>query len=307
MELVDEEDEVGVGLGFLDNGLEAFLEVSPVFRTGDDRRDVPRQDALLGEGGGDFPGGDPQGDAFHDGRFADARLSNQHGVVFLAPSEDLDDAGNLHVTPDDRVQLAFPGRLGEVVAELIDVNFLLLFIGTSLFGGVAPVLVRRLFGTGKTEHSFVFHVGEHPPVVDASGAEVGLAVTVRGPAESQEQMVGRRLRTLHPGGFHYGDAQDVLRLAGKVDMVDLGVGDGFVGEDSPVDEGFQFGGFHTQPLQNFEGAVVLVADHAEEQMVGPDAVAAGAHGLFAGVFDDSVQVVGYLQLHHVFSGIVLQM
>ena len=77
-------------------------------------------------------------------------------------------------------------------------------------------------------------------------------------------------------------------------MVDFGVGDGLVGEDPAVDEGFQFGGFHAEPLQHLESGVLLVADDPEEEVVRADAVAAGAHRLFAGVFDDAVQLVGYL-------------
>ena len=103
-----------------------------------------------------------------------------------------------------------------------------------------------------------------------------------------------RFRALQPGGFHHRDAQDVLRLAGEVDVVDFGVGDGLVGENPAVDEGFQLGGFDAEPLQHLESGVVLVADDPEEEVVRADAVAAGAHRLFAGVFDDAVQLVGYL-------------
>ena len=77
-------------------------------------------------------------------------------------------------------------------------------------------------------------------------------------------------------------------------MVDLGVGDGLVGENPAVNEGFEFGGFDAEPLQHLEGGVVHVADDPEKEVVRADAVAAGAHRLFAGVFDNAVQLVGYL-------------
>ena len=77
-------------------------------------------------------------------------------------------------------------------------------------------------------------------------------------------------------------------------MVDFGVGDGLVGENPAVDEGFQLGGFHAETLQHLESGVLLVADDSEEEVVRTDAVAAGAHRLLAGVFDDAVQLVGNL-------------
>ena len=75
VELVDEQDQVGVRLGFLDDGLEALLEVAAVFGAGHHRSDVQRQDALLRQGGGNVPGGDPKGDALHNGRLAHAGLA----------------------------------------------------------------------------------------------------------------------------------------------------------------------------------------------------------------------------------------
>ncbi len=291
MELVDEQDEVRVGLGLLDDGFQAFLEITPVLGAGHHRGDVQRDDPLLGEDGRDVPGGDPQGDPFHDGGLAHARFADEHRVVLLAASEDLDDAGDFRVTSHDRVQFPFPGGLGEVVAELFHVHAAFLG-GAGLFvfvfgiglGGL-PVL------SGNPEHSFALHVGEHLAVVHAAGAEVGLPVAVRRPAQGEQQVVRGRLRALEPGGLHHGDAQDVLRLAGEVDMVDLGVGNRLVGEDPAVDEGLQFRGLDAEPPERLEGAVLLMPDDSEEQVVRADAVASGPHRLLAGIFDDAVQLV----------------
>ena len=294
VELVDEQDQVGVRLGFLDDGLEALLEVAAVFGAGHHRGDVQRQDAFLRQGGGDVPGGDPEGDALHDGGLAHARLADEHRIVLLAPPEDLDHAGDLHVTPHDRIQLPFAGRLREVVAEFLDVDAVLLgglafyrLLLAVAFGGLLLLLLDL-------QQAFGLHEGEHAAVIHPAAAEERLAVAVRGAAQGEQEVVRGRLRALQPGGLHHRDAQHVLRLAGEVDVVDLGVGDGLVGEDPAVDEGFQLGGFDAEPLQHLEGGVVHVADDPEEEVVRADAVAAGAHRLFAGVFDDAVELVGYL-------------
>ena len=50
------------------------------------------------------------GEALDDRRLADARLADQHRVVLGAPAEHLDDAADLLVTADDRVDLAVARR-----------------------------------------------------------------------------------------------------------------------------------------------------------------------------------------------------
>jgi len=54
-----------------------------------------------------------------DRGLADAGLADQHRVVLRAAAEDLDDAADLLVAADDRVQLAVARALGEVDAELV--------------------------------------------------------------------------------------------------------------------------------------------------------------------------------------------
>ncbi len=62
---------------------------------------------------------DQLGQAFDDGGLADAGLAQEHGVVLGAAAEDLDDAFDLVLPADDRVELALAGQLGEVAAEAI--------------------------------------------------------------------------------------------------------------------------------------------------------------------------------------------
>ena len=79
--------------------------------------DVERDHALAGEALGDVAGDDPLGEALDDGRLARARLADQDRVVLGAPREHLDDAADLLVAADHRVELAALGGLGEVAAR----------------------------------------------------------------------------------------------------------------------------------------------------------------------------------------------
>ena len=69
---------------------------------------------------GTSPRDDALGQALDDGRLADARLADQHRVVLGVAAEDLDDPLDLLLAADDRVELAGPGQLGQVDAELVE-------------------------------------------------------------------------------------------------------------------------------------------------------------------------------------------
>jgi len=60
------------------------------------------------------------GEPFGDRRLADPRLADQRGVVLRPAGQDLDDPLDLLLAPDDRIELAGPGRFGQVDPELID-------------------------------------------------------------------------------------------------------------------------------------------------------------------------------------------
>ena len=69
---------------------------------------------------GTSPRDDALGEALDDRGLADARLADQHRVVLGAAREDLDDAADLVVAADHRVELAVLGLLGQVAAEALE-------------------------------------------------------------------------------------------------------------------------------------------------------------------------------------------
>ena len=121
VQLVDERDDLAGGVGdLLEDGLEPLLELAAVLRAGDHRADVEGDEALVLQALGDVAVGDAPGEALDDGGLADAGLADQHGVVLGAPREHLDDAADLVVTADDRVDLAVAGAGGEVLAVALE-------------------------------------------------------------------------------------------------------------------------------------------------------------------------------------------
>ncbi len=110
---------VGV-LDLLEHGLEALLELAAELGAGDERAEVERDDALVLEALGDVAADDPLGEALGDGRLADAGLADEHRVVLGPPAEHLDDAPDLLVAADDRIELARAGLRGQVAAVLLE-------------------------------------------------------------------------------------------------------------------------------------------------------------------------------------------
>ena len=110
VQLVDEQDDLAGRLGdLLEDRLQPLLELAAVLRAGHQRAQVERDDALVLQALGHVAAHDALGQALDDGRLADARLADQDRVVLGAAAEHLDDAADLLVAPDDRIELARRG------------------------------------------------------------------------------------------------------------------------------------------------------------------------------------------------------
>ena len=118
VQLVDEHDDVRVVGQLLHDRLEALFELTAILRAGDDQRDVEREDPLVGEEVRHVAVDDLLRQPFDDGRLADARLADEHGVVLRAAAQHLLHALELVLAADERVELVLHRRLGEVAAEL---------------------------------------------------------------------------------------------------------------------------------------------------------------------------------------------
>ena len=71
-------------------------------------------EALVLEPFGDVAVHDALREPFDDRRLADARLADEHRIVLRAAREHLNDAADLLVAADDRIELALARRVGEV-------------------------------------------------------------------------------------------------------------------------------------------------------------------------------------------------
>src|SRR4029077_2375193 len=121
VQLVDEEDDLAVG-GFdlLEDGLEAVLKLASELGSCDKCAEVEPDDAFALQALRHVTLRDPLREPLCDGGLADAWLADENGVVLRPSRKDLNDTADLLVTADDRVELAFPGELGQVTSVLLE-------------------------------------------------------------------------------------------------------------------------------------------------------------------------------------------
>src|SRR5262249_39274493 len=81
MHLVNEDDAILAAADLLDDLFQAFLELAAVLGASDQRADIEGEQAFALDGFWDLASDDTLGKALYDGRFADARLANEGGVV----------------------------------------------------------------------------------------------------------------------------------------------------------------------------------------------------------------------------------
>src|SRR5690606_37589202 len=135
VDLVDEENGVGIGFDGANDRFEALFELSAELGAGQDRAHVERVDVGVADRGGDFALVDAQGETLDDRGLADARFADEHGVVLAPAAEHLDDALDLGVAPDERFDAPGLGLGAEVDG-----------VGRQrIVGDVAPV---RVVGSG---------------------------------------------------------------------------------------------------------------------------------------------------------------
>jgi len=121
VQLVDERDDLALGLlDLVEDGLETLLELPAVLRAGDHRGEVQAEQPATLQGVRDVTVHDPLGQPLHHRGLPDAGLADEHRVVLRAPGEHLDDATDLGVAADDRVDLPLLRPLGEVDGVLLE-------------------------------------------------------------------------------------------------------------------------------------------------------------------------------------------
>ena len=281
VQLVDEQDDVAALGDLLHHLLEALLELAAVLGTGDQGRQVQRVDLLVLEQVRHLVRGDALSQALDDGGLADAGLADEHRVVLGTAREDLHHALDLVLAPDDGVQLAVGGQLGEVAAELFE-QLARLLVGRRPAGGLALLaatrprehaddLVADLLAVG-------VEVGEDP-----GGDALVLA------HESEQDVFGPDVVVAERQRLTQRELEDLLGARGERD---LARGHLFAGPDDPDDLRPDLLHRDLKPLEDPCRETFFFAQQAEEDVLGPDVIVLEGTRLFLGQDDDLARPLG---------------
>ena len=276
VQLVDEQDDVAVRLLHLvDDGLEPLLELAPELGAGDDGRHIEREHALAAERLRHVVGDDALREPLGDRRLADARASDEDGVVLGAAGERLHHAANLVVAAYHGVELAVAGELCEV--------------DRVAFEGLVPALGAR--------------VGDAAPSPDALHRLVGaLAVdAVRqhdmrgGPAlvgeRGDEQVLGGDVLVAEAVRLLPGGAEHIVYAGGRVHLVRV-VGERRRVAERDLDLAADGLDGRAEVAQHLRGDAALVLEEREHDVLDvPLRVPEPGHDLLAGV-DDGQRLLG---------------
>ena len=212
VQLVDEQQDLPLGGQHLvEDGLESFLELAAVLRTGDEGAHVQGEDGLVAQSLGHVPVVDPLRQALHDGGLPDPGLTDQHRVVLALAGQDLDGATDLRVPADHRLQPS-GGRVRDEVATVLGEGL----VGSLGRGGRDPL------GTPHRGQGLQERVARHAMSrQDPTGCRAGSLVE-----ERDHQVLDGDVLVLEPAGLLLGGLEDAVQPLGDVHLPGLGAGPG---------------------------------------------------------------------------------
>ena len=119
MDLINKQDGAAVTVKLLQQAFEALLKITAVFCTCHHGCHIQRQKPLAAQRRGDLPGGNFLRQRLRQGAFANARLAQQAGVVFLAAAQNFNHTRKLVVPAQHRVQPPVLRKAGQVAPVFV--------------------------------------------------------------------------------------------------------------------------------------------------------------------------------------------
>ena len=290
MEFVDKEDHgIAHALEFHDEPLHAFLELTAVLGTGDHRRHVKRNHALVREQVGNLLLHNLLRKAFDNRGLANAGFTDERRVVLLAAAEDLDKAFNFSFAPDNRVEFSRTRHRREVATEVVE--------NRGLGLGATTGFARRLHGT---LHIGIKTVLRHPVGIvlqlvkrlleilerdvvcrkDTYGRRIGLLQNGKHQVLGADILVALFLRNLRRIEKH--GLRTYSKLQKAIARVAANGHEPAVRGERTLDVLAHIHEIHAKRLERLDGKARILANQAQEKVLGRNAVATEIAGRHAG-------------------------
>ena len=120
VQLINEEDDLALALlDLVQHALQTLLELAAVLCASHQSTHVQAEHGTVFQVFRHIAPDDTLGQTLGDGRLADARLTDEAGVVLRFTGQDADDISNFLVTANDGVQLLLAGQVNEVLTILL--------------------------------------------------------------------------------------------------------------------------------------------------------------------------------------------
>ena len=117
MHFVDEQNDIAVAPHLVEHGADALFKLAAVLCPRHHAGEIKQQDTLVDKLLRHVARGDLFGKPLGDGRLANARLADEHGVIFRPPRQNAQRAGDLLFPSDDGVEPPLACHRGQIARE----------------------------------------------------------------------------------------------------------------------------------------------------------------------------------------------
>ena len=126
VQFVDEQDRVLGTTNLVHHRLDPFFELAAILGAGDHHRQIQYHDAAFTQQVGHRAVNHHLGKSLDNRRLAHSRFTQQHRVVLLTPTENLDHSFDLVLAADHRVEFVLSSQLGQITTEAVQCRSLTL-------------------------------------------------------------------------------------------------------------------------------------------------------------------------------------
>ena len=286
VQLVDEEDDVLVLADLVHDRLQAFLELPAILGPGHHAGQVEGDDLLAVEERRRAVVDDPLREALGDGRLADARLADQHGVVLLAPRQDLDHAIDLTISADRRVERWSRASCVRFRPNWSRTGVSFFFLEASPASPGAPF---ALLPSSFMISTHLLVVGAQV-LQDARGHPLALA------DQGEQEVLGTHVVVVVHAGLVDRELQHALGSGRERNLAD-GQRPA-LGRDHVLHRLLDLVEVDPETLQGLRGDSFALTNDAEQEMLGPDVVVLHPAGLVAGQEEHLANPFREAVVHH---------
>ena len=210
-------------------------------------------------------------------------LAEQHRVVLGAAGEDLHDPLDLGLATDHRVELALLGEAGQVAAELVE-QFRRLF-ALALTAAADAAALATAAGTGEHADDLVADLVRVGVEVEQDAGGDALVLT----HEAEQDVLGADVVVAERERLAQGQLEHLLGARGERDLAG---GDLLAGaDDADHLRAHPFDG-DVEGLEDAGGETLLLAEQAEQDVLGADVVVLERPRLLLGEDDDLAGSLG---------------